>query len=75
MSDCPSYRPSAWYYRKALRDARTKDEAVAVGMQLIKELEHLKEFVREQGLIPPRRFILNTEAEDKGLTPPRAESS
>lgn len=61
------YRPSSFYFRQALREAATIDEAVAVGMRMALELEQLKEFCRENGLIPPRRYVLDTEAEEKQL--------
>lgn len=61
------YRPSSFYFRAALRDARTVEEAVEVGMRMALELEQLKEFCRDNGLIPPRRYILDTEAEEKQL--------
>lgn len=62
-----SYRPSAYYFRAALRAAKTTEQAREVGLQAVKELEALKEWVRSQGLIPPRRFIMDTEAREKGL--------
>lgn len=62
-----SYRPSAYYFRKALRESATVADARVIGLQAVRELEALKEWVRGQGMIPPRRFILNTEAEDKQL--------
>lgn len=62
-----SYRPSAYYFREALRDSHTVEDAVEVGMQVVREPEELKAWVREQGLIPPRRHIMNAEAEAKQL--------
>lgn len=66
MSDAPaSYQPSAYFFRKALRGARSKAEAVDVGLQVVRELEALKAFVRENGLIPPKRHVLKAEAQAK----------
>lgn len=65
----PSYKPSAYYFRKALQSAKTKKEAVEIGLQVVRELEAHKEFIRELGAWPPRKHILSTEAEDKGLKP------
>lgn len=62
----PSYKPSAWYFREALRNARTKEEAVDVGLQVVLEVETLKEFIRDHGLIPPKSYIMEAEAEEKG---------
>lgn len=69
LHENPSYKPSAFYFREALRSARTKREAIDYGMQAVRELEWLKQWIRERGFIPPRRFILSTEAEAKGLIP------
>lgn len=65
--ECLSYRPSAYYFRKALRKAKSVEDAREVGFQAVLEMEALKEWVRERGLIPPRRFILREEAEDKHI--------
>jgi hypothetical protein len=62
-----SYRPSAFYFRKALNEAKTVSDAQVIGHQVIRELEMLKAWVREQGLIPPRQFILSAEAQEKKL--------
>ena len=67
MSGEISYKPSAFYFRSAIRAARSIQEVKAHALHAVRELEALKEWVREQGMIPPRRFILDTEARDKGL--------
>jgi hypothetical protein len=61
-----SYKPSAFYYRKAIREANTLKEAQDAGCLVVLELEQLKEWVRERGLIPPKMHITREEAEDKG---------
>lgn len=43
------------------------EAARAVGLHAIRELEMLKGWVREQGMIPPRKFILATEVDEKAL--------
>lgn len=60
-----SYRPSAYYFRKALRGAKTKAQAVEAGLQAVRELEYLKEWIRGQGMIPPKRYVLRSEAQEK----------
>jgi len=55
------YRPSAYYFRQELRSARTKKEAIIVGLMLVSELEELKAWVREHGLIPPRFNVTPSE--------------
>lgn len=64
-SNAVSYRPSAFYWRKGFRDAATLPEAQDLGFTLCTELEQLKAWVREQGLIPPRFNATAAEAEDK----------
>ena len=61
-----SYKPSSFYFRKSLRQAATKEEAIEIGMTVILELETLKEWVRAQGLRPPKTHIHPSEAEAKG---------
>jgi hypothetical protein len=63
--DVLSYRPSAGYYRRALRDAKTIKRARSVGLSAVDEYERLRAWVREQGLIPPKWRVLREEAEDK----------
>lgn len=43
-------------------------EARAVGLHVVRELEMLKAWCREQDLNPPRQFIMAEEADDKGLS-------
>lgn len=62
----PSYKPSAWYFREALRNAQTRDEALEVGLQVVLEVEALKEWIRDRGMIPPKSFIMESEAREKG---------
>lgn len=66
MEAVSDYKPSAYYFRKALREAKTREDAVRVGLGAVSELENLKAWVREQGMIPPKRFVLPVEADAKG---------
>lgn len=62
-----SYRPSGFYYRRALRRAQTVEEAQAIGLAVIAEHERLKAWVREElGFIPPKWTVHPDEAADKG---------
>jgi len=61
QSDSPndnmlSVKPAGWYWRKALREAQTKEETEELVEKLIEELEFLKEVCRDNSIIPPRRF-------------------
>lgn len=60
-----SYKPSAWYFRAAIRNAKTLTEAREAGMVAVLELEELKAWIRELGLVPPKRFVLRAEACEK----------
>lgn len=64
--ECPTYKPSAYYFRRELRRARTKLRAQQVGLAAVDELERLKAWVREQGMIPPKWRVLHEELRDKG---------
>lgn len=61
-----SYKPSVYYFRKSLREAETRERAVTVGLIVCHELEQLKAWVREQGMIPPKWIVDNEEAAEKG---------
>ncbi|EIP96833.1 hypothetical protein OpiT1DRAFT_01258 [Opitutaceae bacterium TAV1] len=60
------YKPSAFYFRRRLRATDDPEKLRKLGMSLVSELEHLKAWVREQGLIPPKWAVLREEAEEKG---------
>lgn len=64
--DPVSYRPSAYYYRQALRKAKTVGQMRALGLGLVAEYEALREWVRAQGMIPPKFKVLQIEAREKG---------
>lgn len=65
MADTPSYKPSAFYYRKAIRDACTRAELAALALGLVLELEKHKEWIRAQGLVPPKWLITRAERDEK----------
>ncbi len=65
MNDPLSYKPSAYYYRQALRTAETQEEAVEIGLFVIAELEQLKEWVRGHGLVPPKWRLMRSELDEK----------
>lgn len=56
-----SYRPSAYYFRAALRSAKSREEAIEVGLHAVRELEMLKAWVRELGYEPPRQHVMQAE--------------
>ena len=66
QDNCPSYKPSVYYFRKALRESETRERAVTVGLIVCHELEQLKGWIRERGMIPPKWIVDPLEAEEKG---------
>ncbi len=62
-----TFKPSAWYFRRALRNAISREDAIEIGLQAVLEIETLKEFIRQHGLLPPKVYILSSEAEEKGF--------
>ena len=62
----PAYKPSAFYFRRALRTTANLEQVRGIGLAVVDELEQLKAWVREQGLIPPKWHVLREEAEEKG---------
>lgn len=65
-NDLLSYKPSAFYFRRALRSTKDPQRLRSIGLAAVDELETLKAWVREQGYIPPKWHVLREEAEDKG---------
>jgi hypothetical protein len=60
------YMPSVFFFRRSLRASATHEQAVAIGLTVCTELEHLKAWVRERGMIPPKWMTDNGEAAEKG---------
>lgn len=74
-----SYKPGAFYFRKAIRSAETVEAIRAEALVLVAENEKLREFIRSLGVIPPRFFATVEESQVKGwigeavCDPPGAE--
>lgn len=65
-SPSPSYKPAVFYFRRALRESTSHDRAIVVGLVVCHELEQLKAWVREQGMIPPKWMADPDEVAEKG---------
>lgn len=61
-----AYKPSVFYFREALRETSDPAELRKIGFLLCAAYEEEREWIRAQGLIPPKRVILESEARDKG---------
>jgi predicted GNAT superfamily acetyltransferase len=64
MSDL-TYKPSAFYFRRRLRQTDEPAELREVGLAVVTEMERLRSWVRDQGLIPPKWTVDPAEAKDK----------
>lgn len=58
-----SYRPGSFYHRNRIRKAQTLEKCREAGLAVVAELEELRAWVREQGLVPPKRMC-EEEASD-----------
>lgn len=56
-----TYRPSAFYFRTAIRSAKSQAELAELALHLVAEHETLREWVREHGMVPPKWFITPSE--------------
>lgn len=65
MNAPSSYKPSAFYFRKALRENGDPEELREIGFHLVTELEQLKQWVRDRGLVPPKWNVMQTEIDEK----------
>jgi hypothetical protein len=59
------HQPSVYYYRQAIRETRNRAEVVELAFALCRELERLRAWVRDYGLIPPTWERMETEIEEK----------
>lgn len=60
-----SYRPSAFYWRRAIRNA-DEESAKEIALALVAELEIHKAYIRELGYIPPKATVHPDEMKEKG---------
>lgn len=65
MAQVLSYLTSAFFFRRALREAKSQLEAVEIGLHICQEHEMLREWCRAQGLIPPRWFVTPIERAER----------
>lgn len=66
MSGHLVFKPSSFYYRRAVRASSSVEELRDLALAVISEDERLREWVREQGLIPPKFTVHIDEAREKG---------
>jgi hypothetical protein len=48
-----SFKPSVFYFRKALRESATRDVALTVANVITKEFERLRDWAAEKEILPP----------------------
>lgn len=62
------HRPSAFYFRRALRSTSNPAELREIALCIVRELESVKQWAAEQtGASPPKTYVLKCEAVEKGL--------
>lgn len=64
--DLGAFRPGVFYFRQGLREAETLGRAVGMGLAICTELERLKAWIIEQGMMPPKWCGAPAEAAEKG---------
>lgn len=74
-STTTSYRPSAYYFRQALREETNIVRVRELGLTLVNELEQLKQWTRDQGLTPPRWNGTPAEFRAKGWVIPFSDGA
>jgi hypothetical protein len=50
-----NYRPSGYFWRKAIREAQTQEQLREIALVLLDELEDHRAAFRELGMWPPRK--------------------
>ena len=61
MPNC--HCPASYYFRKAIRNAKSKGEAIELGLAVVSELEYVHLWIRtECGCTPPCRVATDEEA-------------
>lgn len=73
-----SYKPSAYYWRRAIRTTDDVAQLRVIARALVDELELHKAFIRELGLIPPKNKIHPDELSAKptlNASAPRASGT
>ncbi|MFA6288073.1 MAG: hypothetical protein WC661_11875 [Opitutaceae bacterium] len=61
-----SFRPSAFYWRRAIRATRSPKELSDMALALVTELEVHKAYIWELGYIPPKSTVHPDEMREKG---------
>lgn len=70
-----SYKPSVFYFRTALRDAKDLESAKEAGLLVCAELDELKAWIRECGMTPPHFNATTAEAKAKGWALEEAQAA
>lgn len=60
------YKPSVFYFRRALRRTEDPDLLREIGLTLCAAYEAERAWIRSMGLIPPKEIVLPEEAIEKG---------
>lgn len=52
---------SAFFFRKKIREAESREEMAEIALHVVAESERLRQWCRDQGLVPPKWFITPDE--------------
>lgn len=66
MDKAVNYKPSAYYWRKQIRETDDVSGLKELALLLCGELEMTKAWIRERGMIPPKSAVTVDEANEKG---------
>ena len=61
------YRPTGWFWRKEIAEAKSINEVRELARSLVLELEIHKRFIRECGHIPPKATMTASECDFLGI--------
>lgn len=63
-----TYRPTGYYFRRALRSTNDPERLREIGMTAVLEIEQLRQWARGLGHSPPKEYVMRSEIEENGWT-------
>ncbi len=60
-SEFPVYKPSVFYFRKALDESRTTAEAIKTALIVCAEFEYLRQWSMERGVLPAMETLASMD--------------
>jgi hypothetical protein len=75
MTQPIDYRPGVGYFRRALHDSATREDAIGIALVVIRELERTRDWLHKHELPVPKWEVHPTEAQAKGWATLPSEAS